>query len=99
MSSLSRDATAQQKNDEEEVVVVVESLRSNIQHLLESMLNKTISQYGISPERMQREERLETIRELEKAGFFLLKGGIAAAAKRLDVSEPTIYRYLVEVRE
>lgn len=96
MSSLSRDTTAQQKNDEEEVV---ESLRSNIQHLLESMLNKTISQYGISPERMQREERLETIRELEKAGFFLLKGGIAAAAKRLDVSEPTIYRYLVEVRE
>lgn len=77
---------------------VVESLGSNIQHLLESMLDKTIAEQGVSPERMQREERVEAVRGLEDAGFFLLKGGIAAAAKRLEVSEPTIYRYLVEVR-
>lgn len=88
------DFSASPESEEE----VVESLGSNIQHLLESMLDKTIAEQGVSPERMQREERVEAVRGLEDAGFFLLKGGIAAAAKRLGVSEPTIYRYLVEVR-
>lgn len=88
-----------EEDPEQQDEKVVESLRSNIQNLLESMLNKAISQHDVAPERMQREERIEVVRELENAGFFLLKGGIAAAANHLDVSEPTIYRYLVEVRD
>ena len=84
---------------EEENEEVVESLRANVQNLLDSMLEKAISHRGIPPERMQRCERVEVVRDLEDAGFFLLKGGISAAAKHLDVSEPTIYRYLVEVRD
>lgn len=78
--------------------VVTESLRSNVQHLLGSMMDTAIAKQGVTPERMQRDERIEVVRSLEDAGFFLLKGGIAAAAERLDVSEPTIYRYLVQVR-
>ena len=75
-----------------------ESLRSNVEHLLDSMLDSAISTHSTPVESMQRHERLEVIASLEDAGFFLLKGGIAAAATRLGVSEPTVYRYLVQVR-
>lgn len=75
-----------------------ESLRSNVEHLLDSMLDSAISTHSTPVEAMQRNERLEVIASLEDAGFFLLKGGIAAAAARLGVSEPTVYRYLVQVR-
>ncbi|MDO4916029.1 MAG: PAS domain-containing protein [Rothia sp. (in: high G+C Gram-positive bacteria)] len=77
---------------------VVKSLRSNVQTLLKSMLDKAIAERDVTPDRMQRDERVQVVHDLEETGFFLLKGGIAAAAKRLGVSEPTIYRYLVEVR-
>ena len=88
------EETAQKPENEE----VSESLRSNVEHLLDSMLNSAISNQSTPVPRMQREERLEVVSDLEDAGFFLLKGGIAAAAERLGVSEPTIYRYLVQVR-
>lgn len=78
--------------------VITESLRSNIQNLIDSMLNTALSKQDIPPERMQKEERLAVVKELEDMGFFILKGGIAAAAKRLGVSEPTMYRDLVKVR-
>ncbi|MBK4161430.1 transcriptional regulator [Corynebacterium macginleyi] len=75
-----------------------ESLRSNVEHLLDSMLDSAISTHSTPVTSMQRHERLEVIATLEDDGFFLLKGGIAAAAARLGVSEPTVYRYLVQVR-
>lgn len=78
--------------------VITESLRSNIQNLIDSMLNTALSKQSIPPERMQKEERLAVVKDLEDMGFFILKGGITAAAKRLGVSEPTMYRDLVQVR-
>lgn len=78
---------------------IKESLGGNIQDLLDSILNKIISHHKVDPSRLQKNERIEIIRDLEDAGFFLLKGGITAVATRLNVSEPTIYRYLVKVRE
>lgn len=77
---------------------VSESLRDNVENLLDSMLDSAISTQSVPVRRMQRDERIEVVRALEDSGFFLLKGGIAAAAERLRVSEPTIYRYLVKVR-
>ncbi|MDU0477777.1 helix-turn-helix transcriptional regulator [Staphylococcus chromogenes] len=76
----------------------LESLRSSLENLLESMLDTAIAKQHVSPERMQVAERIEVVSDLDEAGFFLLKGGIAAAAERLQVSEPTVYRYLVKVR-
>lgn len=77
---------------------VSESLRDNVENLLESMLDAAIATQKAPVDRMQRDERIEVVRALEDNGFFLLKGGISAAAKRLGVSEPTIYQYLVKVR-
>ena len=88
------ETAVEEASDEE----VSESLRSNVENLVDSMLNSAISKQSTPVNRMQRDERLEVVSELENTGFFLLKGGIAAAAERLGVSEPTIYRYLVKVR-
>lgn len=76
----------------------LESLRTNLESLLESMLDTALEKQGAAPNQMRRDERLEVVADLEEAGFFLLKGGIAAAAERLEVSEPTVYRDLVKVR-
>ena len=63
------------------------------------MLDTALSKHDVDIDHMRRDDRVEVVRLLEAAGFFLLKGGINAAAERLGVSEPTIYRYLVQVRE
>ncbi|WP_047240294.1 helix-turn-helix transcriptional regulator [Corynebacterium epidermidicanis] len=76
----------------------LESLRSSLENLLESMLDTAIAKQHVAPDRMQVAERIEVVSDLDEAGFFLLKGGIAAAAQRLKVSEPTVYRYLVRTR-
>lgn len=78
--------------------VVLEDLRSNLENMLTSMLDAAIAKQDISPDRMMVNERVQVIADLDEAGFFLLKGGIAAAADRLQVSEPTVYRYLVKAR-
>lgn len=78
--------------------VALESLRSSLENLLESMLDTAVAKQHVEPERMQVAERIEVVSDLDEAGFFLLKGGIAAAAERLQVSEPTVYRYLVKTR-
>ncbi|AIG63372.1 transcriptional regulator [Corynebacterium atypicum] len=78
--------------------VVMEDLRSNLETMLASMLDAAVATQDIPTERMQATERISVVKALDEAGFFLLKGGIAAAAERLGVSEPTVYRYLVKAR-
>ena len=45
------------------------------------------------------QERTELIRELEDSGVFLLKGAVADVAHALEISEPSVYRYLQKVRK
>ena len=43
-------------------------------------------------------QRTDIVRELDESGFFQLKNGVATLASHLGVSEPTVYRYLQNVR-
>lgn len=45
------------------------------------------------------EERISIVEELYKNGLFVLKGSVYALAKALEVSEPTVYRYLNRVKK
>ena len=40
------------------------------------------------------EEKIRVVKYLQDKGTFKVKGAIALVADKLDVSEPTIYRYL-----
>lgn len=44
------------------------------------------------------EDRLKVVEYLEEDGFFQLKGAVTELAGRLGVSEPSIYRYLKQIR-
>ena len=43
------------------------------------------------------EEKRQVVAQLSQRGFFNLKGAVSIVAKRLDVSEQTVYRYLKEI--
>ena len=44
--------------------------------------------------RLKVEEKIRVVKYLQDKGTFKVKGAIALVADKLDVSEPTIYRYL-----
>ena len=54
---------------------------------------------GKAPEDLRISERRYIVSELYKDGVFSYKGKVAEVARRLDVSEKTVYRYLRELEE
>jgi predicted transcriptional regulator YheO len=66
----------------------------SIENLMHQQMDQVLSSRGIPPSRMTAEEKKSVVEELDRKGIFLLKGAVAEAARRLEVSEQTIYRYL-----
>lgn len=65
---------------------------------MESIIDATVSQQGKLPAMMDKAERKEIVRKLDKAGVFMIKGSIDYLAKVFGASRYTIYNYLKEVR-
>ncbi|MBT1162597.1 MULTISPECIES: helix-turn-helix transcriptional regulator [Bifidobacterium] len=76
----------------------IENFSVNAEDLTISRITAFCANAGVEPERMSRDERLALIRELEDAGVFTLKGAVDTVAERLGVSQPSVYRYLKQVR-
>lgn len=53
-----------------------------------------ISESGILPTRLSREEKVRIVHKLNEEGLLNVKGAVAEIAERLSVSVPTVYRYL-----
>jgi predicted transcriptional regulator YheO len=77
----------------------VERFSSSVEELAYESIETVIKKIGISPERMDQNEKIEIIKELNEGGIFLLKGAIGEVASQLKVSEATIYRYLSKVKK
>jgi len=77
---------------------VFENFQGSIDEVISSMIDTALVKYDIAPERLSASERITVVEDLNESGLFLLKGGLAALAERLNVSEPTIYRYLSKVK-
>lgn len=92
-STVERPASSAQRADD-----AAEWLSTSIDELTLDSVARTIARRGIDPERMTQDEKIETVRELENAGIFLLKGAVAQTAAALHVSEPSVYRYIKNVR-
>ena len=75
-----------------------EIFTDNIDDLLERVFIKAQEKVGKPIEKMQKDDKLEVLRYLQKKGFFLIKGNIDKIAKRLNVSRYTIYNYLSEIK-
>ena len=71
-----------------------ENLNTPIASLAKSIILKTVEKYGVSPERMTREEKIMVVQELSNQGVAGIKGSVSEIAKQLCLSESTVYRYL-----
>lgn len=60
---------------------------------------QVMREFDVHPDRVSQDERITLVRELDRRGIFLLKGAIASVSRVLNVSEPTLYRYLRMVRD
>ena len=86
------------KNKVEKSKIIADFTKS-----IKEMINITLSDYlsknGYDWQRLNKEEKLYTIKKLNDKGIFNLRGGISEVSDALKVSEPTIYRYLYKVKK
>ncbi len=73
---------------------VKENLDSSVSEILEDKISTAIANTNLSPDRMSRQEKINLVRRLEEQGILIMKGAVTEIAKQLDISEPTVYRYL-----
>lgn len=66
----------------------------NVEHMVYSVLERVLSACKAAPSRLNAREKREVVEELNARGVFLLKGVVTEVARRLSVSEQTVYRYL-----
>ncbi|MCL2853182.1 MAG: PAS domain-containing protein [Defluviitaleaceae bacterium] len=76
-----------------------EAMSGTVEDLAIDSIEATIQSYGVDPERLSSEEKIEIIKKLNNSSIFLLKGTIPTVARYLKVSEPTIYRYLNKIKQ
>lgn len=76
-----------------------EIFTDNIDDLLERIFVKAQEKVGKPLEKMQKDDKLELVRYLQKKGVFLVKGNIDKIARKLNVSRYTIYNYLSEINQ
>lgn len=78
--------------------VAAEAYGSNVNDVLENIVNTTLENYGKPVNFMSKEEKVNMVKLLDAKGTFLIRGAIDYVAKILCVSRYTIYNYLDEIR-
>lgn len=71
---------------------------ANLQNLMDNTFRDAIMKANVPTERLNQEERLIVIKYLKEYGFFRLKGAVPYAAKHLECSTASIYRYLGDLK-
>ena len=72
----------------------MENLDTSLTTLIDPLISRAIEKYDQDPEHMTQEEKVAIVHELSSQGVSSIKGGIAEIARRLQISESTVYRYL-----
>ena len=75
-----------------------EIFTDNIDDLLDRLFIKAQEKVSKSIEKMQKDDKLEVVRYLQKQGVFLVKGNLDKIARKLNVSRYTVYNYLSEIK-
>jgi len=76
----------------------IEILSSPLDEMVDRYVKECLADMGVPGyvlvERLKVDEKIKVVKYLQQKGTFKVKGAIALVADKLDVSEPTIYRYL-----
>lgn len=75
-----------------------ETFPRDIDSLQRFLIDRAIAKVGVPPEEMKKQHKAAVVRELDEAGFFLIRDSVEHVAGQLDVTRYTIYNYLTEVR-
>lgn len=62
--------------------------------LLHNMISQAIYDMGVPPARMSLNEKVRLVHKLSTSGVLMIDGAITEIATQLNISEPTVYRYL-----
>ena len=60
--------------------------------------SRNIAKVGVQTVEMKKHHKAAVVRELDEAGFFLIRDSVDHVAGQLDVTRYTIYNYLNEIR-
>ena len=78
---------------------IKENLSSDSQELTLNKIDSIIAQFDISSQRVNKEEKTQIITALNDCGIFNLRGSVQEVAKKLQMSEPSVYRYIKKVKK
>ena len=67
--------------------------------MLDLVCNQAMEQLGFTdPRKMRKADKMKVIAMLNDRNLFAMKGIIKLTAKKLEISEPSVYRYVREHR-
>ncbi|MFD9957860.1 aminotransferase class V-fold PLP-dependent enzyme [Amycolatopsis sp. NPDC058986] len=75
-----------------------ETFPPDVDSLQRYLVERAVGKAGIPVELMKKQHKAAVVRELDEAGFFLIKDAVDHLAGQLDVTRYTIYNYLNETR-
>ncbi|WP_328444087.1 aminotransferase class V-fold PLP-dependent enzyme [Amycolatopsis sp. NBC_00438] len=75
-----------------------ETFPPDVDSLQRFLVDRAIGKAGIPVDLMKKRHKAGVVRELDEAGYFLIKDAVDHLAGRLDVTRYTIYNYLNEIR-
>lgn len=76
------------------VIDQVPKLDISAADLVDSVVAEGQKRYNTTVERMTKQEKRSLLREMASRGVFLIKGAVSEAARSLNYSETTIYKFL-----
>jgi predicted transcriptional regulator YheO len=77
---------------------LAESFPPDVDSLQRFLIDRALAKAGIPVDLMKKRHKAAVVRELDEAGFFLIKDAVDDLAAELDVTRYTIYNYLNEIR-
>ncbi|EME52904.1 aminotransferase class V-fold PLP-dependent enzyme [Amycolatopsis decaplanina] len=75
-----------------------ETFPPDVDSLQRFLIGRAVTKAGIPVDLMKKRHKAAVVRELDEAGFFLIKDSVDHLAGELDVTRYTIYNYLNEIR-
>ncbi len=75
-----------------------ETFPPDVDSLQRFLVDRAVGKAGIPVDLMKKVHKAAVVRELDEAGYFLIKDAVDHLAGRLDVTRYTIYNYLNEIR-
>jgi predicted transcriptional regulator YheO len=76
-----------------------ENLSASVDDVGVEIMQGVLAAYGVDPVRMSSDEKAQVVSDLDQRGLFNIRGFVGKAAVALDISEPTLYRYLKQSRD